>query len=36
MGYRTATKGIPANYQPAIQPLIPYGQTALPPDAPRG
>jgi hypothetical protein len=29
-------EGIPANYQPAVSPLIPYGQTALPPNAPAG
>jgi hypothetical protein len=26
--------GVPANYKPAAQPLIPYGQTALPANAP--
>ncbi len=26
--------GVPANYKPAISPLIPYGQTTLPPNAP--
>jgi hypothetical protein len=28
--------GVPANYKPAIAPLIPWGQTALPPNAPAG
>lgn len=27
-------EGIPANYQPAVTPLIPYGSTTLPPNAP--
>ena len=26
--------GVPANYKPAVAPLIPWGQTALPPNAP--
>jgi hypothetical protein len=29
-------QGIPADYQPAETPLIPYGSTALPPNAPAG
>ena len=29
-------EGIPADYKPAATPLIPYGQTALPPNAPAG
>jgi hypothetical protein len=29
-------QGIPADYKPAVAPLIPYGQTALPPNAPAG
>jgi hypothetical protein len=29
-------EGIPANYKPAVEPLIPYGQTTLPPNAPVG
>lgn len=29
-------EGIPANYQPAVAPLIPYGSTANPPNAPAG
>jgi hypothetical protein len=28
--------GVPANYKPAAQPLIPAGTTALPPNAPAG
>jgi len=28
--------GVPANYKPAAQPLIPWGSTALPPNAPPG
>ena len=28
--------GVPANYKPATAPLIPQGQTALPPNAPAG
>jgi hypothetical protein len=28
--------GVPANYKPATAPLIPWGQTALPPNAPVG
>jgi hypothetical protein len=27
-------EGIPANYQPAVTPLIPFGSTTLPPNAP--
>jgi len=26
--------GVPADYKPAVMPLIPWGATALPPDAP--
>ena len=33
---RTASMGVPANYKPAAAPLIPWGQTALPPNAPAG
>jgi hypothetical protein len=29
-------EGIPADYKPAVSPLIPYGSTALPPNAPAG
>jgi hypothetical protein len=29
-------EGIPASYKPAVAPLIPYGTTALPPNAPEG
>jgi hypothetical protein len=35
-GVPNGYEGIPANYQPAFQPLIPYGQAALPPGAPAG
>ena len=28
--------GVPSNYKPATAPLIPWGQTALPPNAPAG
>ena len=28
--------GVPSNYKPAVAPLIPVGQTALPPNAPAG
>jgi len=35
-GQPNGYEGIPANYQPAVAPLIPYGQTALPPNAPAG
>jgi hypothetical protein len=27
-------EGIPSNYKPAVEPLIPYGSTTLPPNAP--
>ncbi|MGE5569590.1 MAG: TonB-dependent receptor [Rhodospirillales bacterium] len=33
-GNCTGICGVPANYQPAEWPLIPYGQTELPPNAP--
>jgi hypothetical protein len=33
-GQPNGYEGIPANYQPAVAPLIPYGQTALPANAP--
>jgi hypothetical protein len=29
-------EGIPANYKPAVTPLIPWGQTAMPANAPAG
>lgn len=29
-------EGIPANYKPAVTPLIPWGSTAMPPNAPAG
>jgi hypothetical protein len=29
-------EGIPTNYKPAVTPLIPWGSTALPPNAPAG
>ena len=35
-GNCTGICGIPTNYKPAEQPLIPYGQTALAPNAPAG
>ena len=35
-GQPNGYEGIPANYQPAVAPLIPYGQTALPANAPVG
>jgi hypothetical protein len=33
-GQCTGICGIPSNYTPAVTPLIPYGTTALPPNAP--
>lgn len=35
-GNPNGVMGVPANYKPAAQPLIPWGQTALPPNAPPG
>jgi hypothetical protein len=35
-GVPNGYENIPANYKPAFQPLVPYGQTALPPNAPEG
>jgi hypothetical protein len=35
-GKPNGIEGVPANYKPAGAPLIPWGQTALPPNAPAG
>jgi hypothetical protein len=35
-GKPNGIEGVPANYQPSNAPLIPQGQTALPPNAPVG
>jgi hypothetical protein len=35
-GKPNGIEGVPANYKPATAPLIPQGQTALPPNAPAG
>ena len=33
---RTVYEGIPADYKPAVTPLIPWGSTAMPANAPAG
>ena len=35
-GKPNGIEGVPANYKPSTAPLIPQGQTALPPNAPAG
>ena len=35
-GKPNGVMGVPADYKPAVTPLIPWGSTAMPPNAPAG